>query len=101
MPRQAVSYEVGLVCIRDMWCLIIDGIISPDDRIMNHGHVAGTRCEKVILRQRYELSSLLSRRGVLQTFLVRNSGVEINGRGASAHGLCGDAAVAITKGRKG
>jgi hypothetical protein len=36
--------------------LVVDGIVSPDDRIMDHSHVTGTGCKQVILRRRYELS---------------------------------------------
>jgi hypothetical protein len=61
MPRQAVSYKVRLVCIRDVWCLVVDGIVSPDDRIMNHSHVTGTGCKQVILGEDMNLEASFNR----------------------------------------
>jgi hypothetical protein len=49
MPRQIIPDEVGLVGFRDVWCLVIDGIVPPEDEVMHYTHVARTTYEYVVL----------------------------------------------------
>jgi hypothetical protein len=49
MPSQTISNEVGPVGFCDMWCLMIDRIVSPENRIMHHTHVARAAREHVVL----------------------------------------------------
>jgi len=62
MPRQTIPDEVGLVGFRDVWCLVIDRIVTPGRWVMDHTHVARTTCEHVVLTQNVEFNSSSSQK---------------------------------------
>ena len=49
MPRQTIPDEVGLVGFGDVWCLMIDRIVPPEDGVVHYTHVARTGREHVML----------------------------------------------------
>lgn len=49
VPCEAIANESGLVCCYDMWCLMVDRIVSSEDGVMDHTHVTRTRREEVML----------------------------------------------------
>src|SRR5271154_6250673 len=56
MPRQTIPDEGGLVGFRDVWCLVIDRIVPPEDGVVHHTHLAGTTREHVVLTRSFEFS---------------------------------------------
>jgi hypothetical protein len=94
MPRQTIPDEGGFVGFHDVWCLVIDRIIPPEDGVVHHTHVARTTRKHVVLTRNVELSSLFATERQTQTFLVAKRGVGINARGLSAHGF-GEAALVV------
>jgi hypothetical protein len=57
MPRQTIPDEGGLVGFRDVWCLVIDRIVPPEDGVVHHTHVARTTREHVVLTRNVGFSS--------------------------------------------
>jgi hypothetical protein len=62
IPRQTIPDEVSLVGFRDVWCLVIDRIIPPEDGVVHHTHVACTAREHVVLTRNVEFNSSLSQK---------------------------------------
>ena len=66
MPRQTIPDEGGLVGFRDVWCLVIDRIVPPEDGVVHHTHVARTGREHVMLTRNVEFSSSSSQKDTHQ-----------------------------------
>jgi len=91
VPCQTVSDKVDLVGFRDMLGLVVDRIVSPEDGVVDHTHVARTAREHVMLTRNIEFSNpspTKARR--TPTFLDTKTGVGIKVRGVSAHGFFDD-----------
>lgn len=101
MPCQTISDEICFICSRDVWCLVVDGVVASEDGVVDHAHVACSTCEEIVLKMMVSTDALIIIRTQILTFLVRNIGVGINARGVSAHGLEEDGLVLIlNRGKK-
>ena len=57
MPRQTIPDEVGLFAFCNVWCLMVDRIVPPEDGIVDHTHVASTTRKHVVLARNVENTS--------------------------------------------
>jgi hypothetical protein len=65
---------------------VIDRIVSPEDGVVHHTHVARTSRKHIVLIREDEFSSSFCK-GQILAFFVAKTGVGINERGVSAHGF--------------
>lgn len=49
VPRQAIAHEAGLVCVHNVWRLLIDAVEASEDGIVHAAHMAGTSGEEIML----------------------------------------------------
>lgn len=59
LPRQTIPDKISLVGFRDVWCLVIDRIVPPEDGVVHHSHVARTTREQVMLTRNVEFGHLV------------------------------------------
>ena len=52
VPCQTIPDKVRLVGFSYVWCLVIDGIVPSEDRVVHHTHVTRTTREHVVLNQK-------------------------------------------------
>lgn len=96
-PGLGVSHKVCLVGPLDQWGLVVDGVVSTEDRVVQQAHVRRTGREEVGLFSALSVEAssvgpMASKSpGTWLTFLVTYCGVGMSFIGPSAHGfvVCG------------
>lgn len=39
VPDQSISDKIGLVLVQEVWCLLVDGVVAAEDRVVQERHM--------------------------------------------------------------